>query len=551
MIDDHEELFAELEDIDPFSRLEGDKTFGQPMPDVKLWHDIVDARKAYEVKRGGSFLWGSLASFHSSSVQITTQSDYGDSIKKSLLAYLYRNDDPPRFFPTEKVEEKAAEGLIEIVHLHPAMKSQRQVAKHNKWTADFIASVILSEMQQSGLTEDDMYKGSTGQFVEGDDEGDEGVGKDEGDTSDAGEGEGEEVSGEEGDDSDAQGNPSASPHDSPITKRMNEAVENALTKMSAEEVQHAMSQVNPEIHDGTHTNPLSSPHRLLDMRKVAEKMGRMRQSITAMQANKIQYAPGAVVDLTHGRDLRMMCATEAVHLGEDTEAIFDMKWKDHALLQRKTEGIDQGGRGPIIFCIDVSSSMSKVQVEWAMALGGAIGYAAAKRGRDIAFVFYSNTIPEIIWLDYRKRRSPEQLSISIESCMDTGHLEDGSEHPLSCIPLIPGRSSMRNGGGTDYAMALKACRDVFSMNRRWEYADIVFLSDGADAGSMVEAREQAKWLRQRNIRMFGIGLVNKGGEERARSLFQNSMPYMDKVVIAGVSADADADDIVSILGQGL
>lgn len=551
--DDIEALFAQLDDVDPFKQLQGDRSFGQPIPGLKIFHDIIDARKDREIKRSiGSFLYHTKKTQAPGSI-VVNDTDYGEKVKQSLFMYLYRHDDPPKFFPPEDEEDAVAETIAKLVHLSPHLKPQKGLSKHNKWLADYLAASILSGIQDMADAISEAAKQALKEALEDADKEAEGQGEEESenDNSDS-----EDSKENEGKPS-TKGAAGASRDGDGLTERFNEFAEKLQADIEYSvdgdtSVQEMMEQIDPEHHDDDVRNPLADSDRIIDMARIADKMGRMRSTMTAMQANKIMYAPGAVVDLTTGRDVRMMCSTEAVHLGEETEAIFDMKWKDHGLLQRKTEGVDQGGRGPVMFCIDVSGSMSQWDVEWAMALGGALGFAAAKRGRDVAFVFYSNTVPEVIWLDYKQRRTGEDLESSIRSCMDVGILNDTKTHKHSALEMM-GRKKVPNGGGTCYAEALKACRDLYKVNRRWEYADIVFLSDGGDAGGYGEERAEdvAKWLNSKGVRIFGIGLVAPGREQESVKTFEQSMSYMDRVVIAGVDSSTDADDVVELIGKGL
>ena len=393
-----------------------------------------------------------------------------------------------------------------------------------------------------------------------------------------------------------------------------EMIEAALADAEVEAVEGGVSGTDG-VHDqlaqweGTQEEMPESPFfgsTYGNAKKIAERMGRIQNVLTAAMADRVHYQSSTPIKVTFGNDIRNAMKHQLVHMGEPTEVILQKQIMSRELMQRETMGIGRAGAGPIIMCIDVSSSMTHggtMLADWAMALAGAIGWAAAKRRREVAYIYYSNLIPDILHVPSKLRRDVHSLDRAIGTIVNNPWIGSGYPHPLSLIPTLIEKEIMRNdwgydnkekrlnprnprywgvsmkGGGTNYAGALEAVRCVMQSQRMWRSADVLFLSDGNDsfasaATTTLDGNRKtgltghlAEMLRKEHgCRIYGICLVpeerwtpsgyseGEDMERRRDSIragFEPSMGDFDNYVIAPVGEESDANEVLYEIGLGL
>lgn len=340
----------------------------------------------------------------------------------------------------------------------------------------------------------------------------------------------------------------------------------------------------------------------MEAQRVNDLMGRLQSTLTGAMADRVKYAPSTPVKLTVGNNLSLALKHQFVHLDQPTEVLLQKQWLGHELMQREVTGIIRAGKGPIIMCIDVSGSMFGMQMEWAMALAGALGWAAAKRKREVAYVYYSNTVPDILHIPSKLRNDHKALDEAIGTVVHNIGIGNKQWHPYSMMETLAEKGithrdgtpfeRMRNGGGTVYWTALEAALGVMLSNKSWRNADVLFLSDGGDSdaanaptargalahsklstkakgpkrnvavgrggtkGGMI-GRSFVQELNALGARVYGIGLVESqpGDEQRAKDnakeMFSRSMHYFDSYVIAAINENTNAEDVLRIIGRNL
>lgn len=333
----------------------------------------------------------------------------------------------------------------------------------------------------------------------------------------------------------------------------------------------------------------------LNAKRVTDRMGRLQSVLTGAMADRVKYAPSTPVKMTFGNNLSLALKHQFVHLGEETEPLLKKQWIGHELAQREVTGIVRAGKGPIIMCIDTSGSMFGTKMEWAMALAGAIGWAAAKRKREVAYVYYSSTVPDILHIPSKLRNDVRSLNEAIGSVVHNIGIGNREWHPYSIIDELNRKGithkdgtpwvKQPNGGGTEYWKALEAALCVMLSNKSWRNADVLFLSDGADAGrsphvpgrkrnvktvakktrsnadrrGMSEgARIGYSYVRDLNrlgARVYGIALVQvdvgKKLDPAYKDVFADSMGYFNAYVAAAVNEKTDAADVLKVIGANL
>lgn len=200
--------------------------------------------------------------------------------------------------------------------------------------------------------------------------------------------------------------------------------------------------------------------KLLDgnrkLSEIAKLAGRFQAEAKKAQRNKIKHGYEEVVDIETGNNIERLLPSEIVKLGDETlELLFYKGYCEQALLQYRLESTEKQSKGPIVFCIDNSGSMSGQREIWSKAIMLAIAQIAMDQRRTF----------EVIHFDSRIQRKdvfpagtsdPEKL---IESC------------------------AFFSQGGTDITCALRdGIRDIrkgeegVDLNK----ADLICITDGQD-----------------------------------------------------------------------
>ncbi len=337
----------------------------------------------------------------------------------------------------------------------------------------------------------------------------------------------------------------------------------------------------------------------VEAQRVNDLMGRLQSTLTGAMADRVKYAPSTPVKITMGGNLSLALKHQFVHLDEPSEVLLQKQWLGHELMQREVTGIVRAGKGPIIMCIDVSGSMYGMKMEWAMALAGALGWAAAKRKREVAYVYYSSTVPDILHIPSKLRNDHKALDRAIGSVVHNVGIGNRQWHPHSIMDDLNAKGITKrdgskwertyNGGGTNYWMALEGALAVMLSNKKWLNADVLFLSDGGDTdcpaspnarGALAHSRISTRAkkpkmnaavsgrsnpasmagrsfvsdLNKLGARVYGIGLVQTvPGQEPDRELeiFKRSMGYFNSYVVAGINEKTNAEHILRIIGRNL
>ena len=602
-----------------------DNRYGQPIEDVTVFHDIIDARKLRSVKANSESAMfspnssriiglhgkqkeaeGNVANWIYQNYDVRQGAD--QRMLKALFLYLYRGTEPS-FFPAEDEIDEAMEGLIEMIDNSPYADPYRKMCQLNRWHTDVIGRLIFDEIMaeakgmmdalaaaggsgesqdSSGSNNDDVRNdpeedgsdqegGSPDNKGGGDSESSDQRGGNDPDPGDKGEGDGSE--GESNDDGGDGGDATKQSDGDPDPNKKASVSTNSPRQDAQTLVNRAMERVRDFTKDTSidsntsidealeaakklgdnESNPLVKHDIRVDMGDIADKMGRMRSMFDAEQATRIEFAPGATISLCYSNDVRNVVPSElALMTDPDLSMLFDMKYLQRRLLCRKTEGVTRGGKGPIIMCIDVSGSMDQKMLSWAMSLGGAIGYTAASQGRDVAFIYYSDTVPDIIALDYECQSTLIDLERAIESVVYNQRIGMGTPHEHSMIPRMRevgiDRVCQSNGGYTNYGCAFDAVNDLFLINQQWLKADMLFLTDGGDGHQhRLQSKEKCEALQAMGVRAFGIGLVDvdHNNEDRMEEMMKASLGYFDSYATVKFGSKYSTDDIVKQIAESL
>jgi uncharacterized protein with von Willebrand factor type A (vWA) domain len=273
-------------------------------------------------------------------------------------------------------------------------------------------------------------------------------------------------------------------------KRMQmKAVELAQDIDRAAEDSHAFSR---EFGQGGRMNAgqrLELGRHLARSRKLGELarlVGRMKQDARALRRKTLDRGVSEAYDIERGSDLGRIIPSELVAMHHPVLVRdFHRRLLEGEVLQYRLREDEQKGKGPMVVCIDVSSSMQGDKELWAKAVGLTLMDIARRQRRLFRAVLFSSGDKTMRVLDLnRERRYEPELGKVIEMA-----------------EYFP-------GGGTDFQQPIDAAVALLE-ERGLKRGDIVMITDG-------ECQVSSEWLahlRERKqalqFAIFGV-LVDVG-----------------------------------------
>ncbi len=248
--------------------------------------------------------------------------------------------------------------------------------------------------------------------------------------------------------------------------------------------------------------------------ELARLVGRMKQDARAIRHKTLERGVAEAYDIERGNDLGRMIPSELVAMHHPILAIdFHRRLLESDLLQYRLRDDEQKGKGPMIVCIDVSSSMQGDKELWAKAVGLTL-MDIARRGRRLfrAVMFSSgDTSLKVLDLNRERRYQPELGKV------------------IEMAEYFP-------GGGTDFQEPLDAALTLLE-ERKLKRGDIVIITDG-------ESQVAPEWLAHLKERkdalqfsIFGV-LVDVGSSEMS-SLKQ----FADRITSVKNLSNSDTREI--------
>jgi uncharacterized protein with von Willebrand factor type A (vWA) domain len=220
--------------------------------------------------------------------------------------------------------------------------------------------------------------------------------------------------------------------------------------------------------------------------ELARLVGRMKQDARALRRKTLDRGSSEAYGIERGADLGRIIPSELVAL-HHPELVHDFRRRllEGELLQYWLREDEQRGKGPMVVCIDVSSSMQGEKELWAKAVGLTLMDIARRQRRLFRAVLFSAGEGCLRVLDLnRARRYEPELNKVIEMA-----------------EYFP-------GGGTDFQRPIDAAMALLE-DRKLKRGDIVMITDG-------ECQVSPEWLahlRERKealqFTIFGV-LVDVG-----------------------------------------
>ncbi len=154
---------------------------------------------------------------------------------------------------------------------------------------------------------------------------------------------------------------------------------------------------------------------------------------------------------------------------------FYRRFLDQELIQYSLRGVEEKGKGPMIVCLDGSSSMSGDKEIWSKAVALTLMEIARKQRRLFRSICFSSAETPLQVLDMNPR---DRYEVETKAVMDLAE-------------YFP-------GGGTDFQTPLDAALECLRESR-FKKGDIIFITDGEcqvdpRMGRTFSRRKRKTWL---------------------------------------------------------
>jgi uncharacterized protein with von Willebrand factor type A (vWA) domain len=202
------------------------------------------------------------------------------------------------------------------------------------------------------------------------------------------------------------------------------------------------------------------------LKKLAQMVGRMKQHALALRRKIFERTNEELFEVGLGNEVSRLLPHELVTLHHPVlRKDFTRRFIEGELLLYSLRGIEEKGKGPVVVCLDGSSSMMGDKEVWAKALTLTLLEIARRQRRLFRSICFSSADTPLQILDLNPRERYE---------VEMGKVMELAEY-------FP-------GGGTDFETPLNAARECIQQSR-FKRGDIVFITDG-------ECQVQPDWAEQ-------------------------------------------------------
>jgi uncharacterized protein with von Willebrand factor type A (vWA) domain len=244
--------------------------------------------------------------------------------------------------------------------------------------------------------------------------------------------------------------------------------------------------------------------------ELARLVGRFKQDARALRRKTLDRGVTEAYDVERGADLGRLIPSELLALHHpQLRADFHRRLLEGAVLQYRLREDEQKGKGPMVVCIDVSSSMQGDKELWAKAVSLTLMDIARRQRRLFRAVLFSSG-PEsmkVIDLNRERRYQPE-------------------------LPKVIELAEYFPGGGTDFQTPIDAAIELIA-DKKLKRGDIVVITDG-------ECQVAPQWLADLKERkeelqfsIFAV-LVDVGSSDLSTlAQFSDRVSSVSKLTVEG------------------
>ena len=191
------------------------------------------------------------------------------------------------------------------------------------------------------------------------------------------------------------------------------------------------------------------------LKKLARMVGRMKFNALALRKKVFERSSEELLEIEQGDALHRLLPHELLTLHHPVlRKDFFRRFLDQELIQYSLRGVEEKGKGPMIVCLDGSSSMSGDKEIWSKAVTLTLLEIARKQRRLFRSICFSSADTPLQILDMNPR---DRYEVETKTIMDLAE-------------YFP-------GGGTDFQTPLDAALECLRQSR-FKKGDIVFITDG-------------------------------------------------------------------------
>jgi len=202
------------------------------------------------------------------------------------------------------------------------------------------------------------------------------------------------------------------------------------------------------------------------LKKLARMVGRMKFHALALRKKIFERSSEEVLEVERGDSVHRLLPHELLTLHHPVlRKDFQRRFLDQELLQYSLRGIEEKGKGPMVVCLDGSSSMAGEKEIWSKAVTLTLLEIARRQRRLFRSICFSSEDTPLQVLDMNPR---ERYELEMAKVMDLAE-------------YFP-------GGGTDFEKPLDAALECLKKSR-YKKGDIVFITDG-------ECQVTPQWAEQ-------------------------------------------------------
>ena len=202
------------------------------------------------------------------------------------------------------------------------------------------------------------------------------------------------------------------------------------------------------------------------LKRLAQMVGRMRESALRLRRTIFERANEETYAVDRGGELSRLLPHELVSLRHPVlRRDFQRRLIEEQLQIYELRGAEEKGRGPMIVCLDGSSSMAGEKELWSKAVTLTLLDIARRQRRLFRFICFSSKDQPLWTLDLNPSK----------------HYEIEEQKVYELAEYFP-------GGGTDFETPLSAAMECLG-KVRYRRGDIVLITDG-------ECRVSPSWLAE-------------------------------------------------------
>jgi uncharacterized protein with von Willebrand factor type A (vWA) domain len=250
------------------------------------------------------------------------------------------------------------------------------------------------------------------------------------------------------------------------------------------------------------------------LKRLAQMVGRMRESAFRLRKRSFERANEETYAVERGAAIARLLPQELVGIRHPVlRRDFQRRFIEGTLQVYELRGVEEKGRGPMVVCLDGSSSMAGDKELWSKAVALTLLEIARRQRRLFRFLCFSSADQPLWSLDLNPRSRYE---------IDERKVYDLAEY-------FP-------GGGTDFEVPLDAAVECLAASR-YKRGDIVLITDG-------ECRVSPEWLTRFRADKARLGffvfsvLIDVG-----TSALETVREFSDKITSVGQLTDDAAREL--------